>query len=101
MLATYRTPAFVRLFGNAIPDPATGCRLWLGPLSPDGFGLIRDDSGAVVTIQRLAYKLAIGPIPAGRYPHQTCGIDNCVSPDHLELGTRGGQQQKRRPKIPY
>lgn len=93
-----KSSAFVRLFTHSLPI-ATGCRLWLGPLSANGFGLIRDDAGCVVTIQKLAHTLAIGPVPPGSFVHQACGVPRCISPDHLELGSRRGQQQRRRPKV--
>lgn len=60
-----------------------GCWRWNGGAKNNGYGQYR---GA--TVQRYAYELFIGPIPAGLHIDHLCGTRDCVNPDHLEAVTK-------------
>lgn len=57
---------------NIEPQP-DGCWYWTGHLNPDGYGP-----------HRRAYRLHVGPIPAGYHLDHLCGVRHCVNPAHLE-----------------
>lgn len=71
---------------NGIPEPTTGCSLWLGPLSNNGYGHFRYDNRDLLA-HRVAYELAKGPIPDGLFVCHRCDFPPCVNPDHLFPGT--------------
>lgn len=68
------------LLDNSIPEPNTGCRLWIGPLSAnDGRPRIGHRLAA-----RIAYKLWKGELSKADDVHHTCRTKECVEPGHLE-----------------
>lgn len=66
-------------------EPADGdeCRLWLGRITNHGYGFWCVD-GVVFSTHRLAYELAIGPIPTGLTIDHLCRNRACCNPHHLE-----------------
>lgn len=74
----------------AFPEPNSGCFIWMGALSHNGYGMMAV-SGAnkkVVYAHRAAYEHFIGPIPDGLDLDHKCRMRCCVNPDHLEPVTR-------------
>ncbi|WP_447361565.1 HNH endonuclease signature motif containing protein [Burkholderia vietnamiensis] len=64
-----------------------GCKIWLGPKRPTGYGLTRV-AGKVVSVHRIAYFLANGKIPMGADICHRCDTPSCFAEDHLFAGTR-------------
>ena len=69
-----------------IPEPNSGCSLWMGACNEFGYGVIRRD-GKNVKAHRFAYEREKGPIPDGMEIDHTCRNKCCVNPDHLETVT--------------
>lgn len=69
---------------NSIPEPNTGCHLWLGSLVRN-HGVIKVD-GVLMQAHRLAWELRQGRIPDGQWVLHACGNPVCVNADHLKLG---------------
>lgn len=81
-----------RLERWSIPEPNSGCVLWLGALTWDGYGYIglRDAAGKAYNVRahRAAYELRVGPIRDGLVIDHLCRVRCCINPDHLEVVTQ-------------
>lgn len=65
----------------------TGCLLWLGYLTPDGYGSF-NFRGKSVRAHRVAWELENGKIPDGMVLMHVCDVPSCVRVSHLKLGTQ-------------
>lgn len=74
-----------RLASQSVPEPNSGCLLWLGGCSSTGYGEMNVD-GKIKLTHRLAFELAFGPIPPKAYVLHRCDVRSCISPAHLFCG---------------
>lgn len=84
--AVNRNRLQARLDQFSIPEPNSGCVLWLGVINKRGYGRLRLGDG-VVAAHRAAWSLRNGPIPQGMYVCHKCDVPGCINPDHLWVGT--------------
>ena len=83
-MATDPRERFDRLW---IPEPNTGCHLWLGSYSDRGYGVFRYQR-RTGNAHRAAWRLANQcEVPGGMFVCHKCDTPACVNPDHLFLGT--------------
>ena len=75
--------ALARVEAFSIPEPFSGCWLWLGSLSGNGYGAIQY-RGRQIVAHKLSYEAHIGAVPAGLELDHTCRLRCCVNPRHLE-----------------
>jgi hypothetical protein len=71
------------MFWHTIPIPECGCWVWTGAMLECGYGFIAV-AGKRKLAHRLAYELAIGPIPDGLEIDHLCRVRSCINPSHLE-----------------
>ena len=79
-----------RLEKYSIPEPNTGCRLWIGRLKQTRAGVEYGElkvGGRYRRAHRVAYEVAKGVIPAGALVCHRCDVGICIEPDHLYAGT--------------
>lgn len=80
-----------------IPEPNSGCWLWLFGSFSSGYGCLRVGS-TVWYAHRLSWTLYKGPIPVGVCVLHKCDTRLCVNPQHLFLGSKGDNNADRASK---
>lgn len=83
---------------RCIPEPNTGCLLWIGDSYPNGYGRFWFE-GRSVGAHRVAMRLARGEMPAtGAIVLHKCDTPACVNPAHLSTGTQLDNMRDRNTK---
>lgn len=73
------------LLERAVRAPG-GCLLWQKSRTSRGYPKTTIKR-RTVAVHRLAYKVFVGPIPAGLRVLHTCDVQHCIEPSHLFVGT--------------
>lgn len=75
-----------------IPEPNSGCWLWLATLNNMGYPQLavaqKKNGTSTKLAHRLSYEWFKGPIPKGKVLDHLCRLPCCVNPDHLEPVTQ-------------
>lgn len=84
-----------RLDRNSIPEPNSGCYLWIG--GGERYGHI--EIGDVQDLaHRVAWQYHRGEIPDGMFVCHKCDVGFCINPDHLFLGSHADNMEDRERK---
>ncbi len=76
-----------RFMDKVIPEPNSGCWLWIGASRPRGYAECWA-FGRREQAHRAAYREFVGEIPAELVVRHKCDVACCVNPAHLEVGTQ-------------
>lgn len=74
---------------HSVEDPRSGCWIWSGPFTTNGYPRLSAGVDAPLYATRYAYELLKGPVPAGHVLRCTCQCRACINPEHRRPITRG------------
>ena len=78
-----------KLESLSIPEPNTGCIIWIGALNDSGYGRVKVKN-KFKRAHRLAWELKNGSIPHGLViDHTVCQTRCCINLLHMEVVTQG------------
>lgn len=83
----------IQLESKILPEPNSGCWLWMASFRVRGYGSIRYKRKMYLA-HRLIYELKCGAVPDGLVLDHKCRIRCCVNPDHLEPVTSGENSRR-------
>ncbi len=85
----YNKRPFVERFeAMYMPEPNSGCWLWLGSLGMYGYGQITDAEGNQKRAPKASWEHHKGrKVPGALWVLHKCDTPSCVNPDHLFIGT--------------
>ncbi len=95
--AMHADPLDHLILSRSLPEPTTGCRLWLECVGHGGYGIVRAGR-AKFRAHRVAWELQRGPIPEGLCVCHRCDTPACVNVEHLFLGTHADNARDRNAK---
>jgi hypothetical protein len=100
-------PLAERFFEKVIPEPMSGCWLWMGAAMGFGYGSIGLGRATEGTAYAHVVSLQLHgiAIPPGAHVRHICDTPPCVNPKHLLVGTQRENNQdmarKRRNRVPH
>jgi HNH endonuclease len=80
------------LLERAIPEPNSGCLIWLRALSAQGYAIASRTPGFSGLVHRRAHEILVRggeKLPPKLDPDHKCRVRCCVNPAHLEPISRG------------
>lgn len=81
--------SFWEIYSDKIlPEPNSGCWLWMGDVNQYGYGRVRFSDGSTKVVHRVSYEMDCGTIPLGLDLDHLCRVRSCCNPAHLEPVTR-------------
>lgn len=86
-----------RLEHYSVPDPNTGCILWIGNTGKNGYGMLNWQQRSWLA-HRLAWSAIHGRIPSAMVICHRCDVRACINPAHLFLGTTADNMRDLREK---
>lgn len=76
-----------RVLDYSIPEPNSGCWLWVGAVNACGYGTMRFNYHSHLA-HRISYAALRGKFPKQKRILHLCDMPCCVNPEHLFVGTQ-------------
>ncbi len=95
-MARPRIPIAEKIDRNSVKLPESGCWLWIGSLTNNGYGRMTFGAKTEFLAHRVSYEQKYGKIPDGKFALHKCDVKSCVNPDHIFIGT---QQENMTDKV--
>jgi HNH endonuclease len=74
-----------RLQSKIIPEPMTGCWIWIGCRNQDGYGRVWNPyKQKIESAHQATYRFFVGEIPLGKELDHDCRLRCCANPGHVE-----------------
>ena len=83
-----------RFEAKYVPDPNSGCWLWIGAVDSSGYGNFRYKD-RYLGAHKVSYLIHKGEVGKGYLVLHTCDVRCCVNPNHLKLGTHADNMEDR------
>lgn len=80
------------LHDHYIPEPTTGCWLWLRKIDRDGYGRIWNGSREIGA-HKFSFESTFGSVADGLQVLHRCDTPSCVNPQHLFIGDQSVNMQ--------
>lgn len=80
-----------------IPEPNSGCWLWMGPVFPrrGGYGAFSCGPVIMQRAHRVSWKFYCGDITKSEHVLHRCDNPLCVNPEHLFLGDQASNMRDK------
>jgi HNH endonuclease len=94
-----RNDPVAHLYSNYIPEPNSGCWLWLGPYTNGGYGVLHLGKRLHrVYAHRKMLSLTRPTSDESLHACHHCDVPSCINPNHLFWGTMADNMQDAKRK---
>ncbi len=92
MIRNMKRSYMERFDSFVMPEPMSGCFLWIGGTDADGYGCFWYE-GKTVKAHKMSWIMNFGSIPDNQCVLHKCDNPPCINPNHLFLGSNKDNTQ--------